>query len=455
MTRHAQKDLAGWGNFPRQTCHVARPEKQRNVGAVLRERGHPTYIPRGLGRSYGDAALNENAGVILSTRLDRLIDFDESTGVLHAEGGVSFYDIVQAVLPRGWFLPVTPGTQYVTLGGAIAADVHGKNHHVDGSIGNFVDEFELFTGGGETIVCSRSQNADVFTATLGGMGLTGFIRTAKLRLKRVPSAYVNVEYRRAQNLDQALDLFAAGDAGHRYSVAWIDCLSSGESLGRSVLMRGDYAAAADLPANAKADPYRPRPGRRRGIPFNFPAVALNSLCVGAFNALYYHRHADSQRVVSYEPFFYPLDAIRNWNRMYGRRGFMQYQLVLPPGNARSGLVQILEKLAESRRASFLAVLKSFGQQGEGLLSFPRPGFTLALDLPNTGQDLIDFLHQLDEIVLHHGGRIYLAKDACLTPQAFAAMYPRLDEFKAIKRRVDPQNIFSSSMARRLGMVETA
>lgn len=454
MIRHADRILSGWGNYPRQACHVARPEKQADAGAVLRAREQPTYIPRGLGRSYGDAALNDGAGVILATRLDRLIDFDEAAGLLHAEGGTSLLDIVRTFLPRGWFLPVTPGTQFVTLGGAIAADVHGKNHHVDGSIGRFVDEIELLTGTGEVIRCSRTENADAFAATLGGMGLTGFIRSAKLRLLRVPSAFLNVEYRRAANLDAALELFSAGDANHRYSVAWIDCLAGGEALGRSVILRGDFANPSALRPSQRDNPYLPRLSRRRGIPFNFPAFALNSLSVRAFNWMYYHRHADSQRVVIYEPFFYPLDAIQNWNRMYGRRGFLQYQLVLPPETARGGLVEILERLSASGRASFLAVLKRFGEQGEGLLSFPRAGYTLALDLPNTGPDLLDFLRGLDAIVLRCGGRIYLAKDACLQAESFHAMYPRLGEFKAILSRLDPDGVFFSSMARRLGMTHT-
>jgi decaprenylphospho-beta-D-ribofuranose 2-oxidase len=452
MIRPAARNLSGWGNWPVQRCHVLRPERVGELAEALAGGGQSSYISRGLGRSYGDSALNEHAGVLLHTRLDRMLAFDEQTGTLEAEAGVPLSDVIDVFLPRGFFPPVTPGTKHLTLGGAIAADVHGKNHHVDGSVGNFVGSIKLLTGTGEVIDCSREQNADAFRATLGGMGLTGAIVSAKLRLRRVPSAYVNVEYRRAANLDRALELFAAGDRQHRYSVAWIDCLASGDALGRSVLMAGDHAPADRVPARQKADPLRPPRRRGRSVPFRFPNRALNSLSVRAFNALYYARHGDGGRVVDSNTFFYPLDSIRHWNRMYGRRGFLQYQCVLPPDSARTGLVQLLERLSSSRRASFLAVLKAFGAEGEGMLSFPRPGYTLALDLPNTGTDLIDFLRGLDEVVVRHGGRVYLAKDACLRRELFEAMYPRLAEFKAVKARLDPNGLFSSSQARRLGIV---
>jgi decaprenylphospho-beta-D-ribofuranose 2-oxidase len=362
------------------------------------------------------------------------------------------HEILDVYLPRGYFLPVTPGTKFVTLGGAVAADVHGKNHHRDGSIAEFVDSFTLLTGTSETLPCSRSENSDVFWATLGGMGLTGIIQTVRFRLKPVETAFLTVDYKKAANLDEALKAFGQ-DHEYRYSVAWIDCLASGASLGRSVLMRGDHTPVHGLPERYRAEPLRPRGKRKRSVPFRFPGFALNSWSVRVFNNLYYFRNRDGTVTVDYDNFFYPLDSILNWNRVYGKRGFVQYQIALPPQTSRAALVQVLEKLSKSRQASFLAVLKTFGPANAGLLSFPIPGATLALDLPNIGQPLLTLLNELDEIVLRHGGRVYLAKDARLSRAAFEAMYPRAEEFRQIKQRLDPNGLFSSSLARRLGLTD--
>jgi FAD/FMN-containing dehydrogenase len=408
-----------------------------------------------MGSGYGDAALNAGSGVILHERLGRLLDFDPDTGVLTAEGGACFADILKVFLPRGWFLPVTPGTKFVSVGGAIAADVHGKNHHSDGSIGRYLLDFELLAGTGEILHCSRGQNADVFFATLGGMGLTGAIVSARLQLRRVDSGYVNVRYQRARDLDEALGLFASGDQNHRFSVAWIDCLSSGKSFGRSVLMRGDHAPAAGLTGRAADAPLAPRAKRRPGVPFFMPPFVLNPWSVKVFNALFYRRHHDRDAVVDYDSYFYPLDSVPHWNRFYGRRGYLQYQVVVPHASARAGLVQLLERLIASRRASFLAVLKAMGAESGGLLSFPTPGYTLALDLPYTGPDVLEFLRGLDEVVLDHGGRVYLAKDTCMKPASFERMYPAVGRFREIKSRIDPHNRFASSQSKRLGIVAPA
>ena len=452
MLRVAPTRLGAWSNFPVQDCLAVRPEKVDELRRIPTSGALPNYISRGMGSGYGDAGLNESSGVILHERLGRLLEFDDATGLLRAEGGACFADVIKTFLPRGWFLPVTPGTKFVSVGGAIAADVHGKNHHCDGSIARYVKDIELLTGTGEVVHCSPEQNADAFWATVGGMGLTGAILSAELQLRKVESGYINVRYQRARNLDQALELFAAGDRDNRFSVAWIDCLSSGESFGRSVLMRGDHAPLKSLSARAADAPLAPPPKRRKGVPFFMPSFVLNPWSVKAFNALFYRRHYDRDAEVDYDSYFYPLDSVANWNRMYGRRGYLQYQVVLPTPSVRAGLIELLDKLVASRRASFLAVLKALGPASGGLLSFPVPGFTLALDLAYSGPDVLEFLRGLDEVVLAHGGRVYLAKDTCMKPESFRQMYPALPRFQEVKRRLDPNDRFSSSQARRLGIV---
>jgi FAD/FMN-containing dehydrogenase len=423
----------------------------------LREPSESSWIARGLGRSYGDSALNpaSSGGTVLLDDINHLAAFDPATGAVTCAAGVSFAELIDVFLPRGWFLPVTPGTKFVTVGGAIAADIHGKNHHVDGTFGRFVDSLDLLTADGEVLTCSPSERADVFWATIGGMGLTGVILRATFRLRKVESAYVNVDYRKAKNLDEAFDLFQEGDQAYRYSVAWVDCLASGENLGRSVLMRGDHAAVADLPPSLRSRPLALRAKRTKSIPFNFPSFVLNPWSVKAFNALYYARHHDGRKLVSYDAFFYPLDGILHWNRMYGRRGFIQYQALFPPESSRAGMRALLEAIAGSRMASFLAVLKSTGAANPGLLSFPKPGHTLALDLPNAEARLRNLVERLDAIVLEHGGRLYLAKDAMMSSGTFSRMYEKLDEFRGVRQRLDPRGRFSSAQARRLGIVGNA
>lgn len=445
--------LSGWGNYPVERCYSVRPATLTALSDTVTHGTQPNYIARGLGRAYGDSALNRQRGVIVQTRLDRFLAFDELTGILACEAGVSFATIIQYLLPRGWFLPTTPGTKYVTVGGAIAADVHGKNHHITGSLGNFLLDFTLLTASGELLTCSSQHNADIFAATLGGMGLTGIIVSARLQLKRVTSAYVHVDYRKTKNLNETLASFAA-DHGYQYAVAWIDCLASAASLGRGVVMLGNEASAQSLPEPLAAHPLALPQQRQLSVPFHFPGLALNSWSTKACNSLYYTRHYQGLAVVDYETFFYPLDHVLHWNRIYGRRGFVQYQAFFPSETAHDGLVAVLEKVSRKKQASFLAVLKRSGPASQGLLSFLSPGYTLALDFPHIGPDLQLLLGELDDVLLQHGGRLYMAKDAMTTAEAFAAMYPRLPEFLAIKRRLDPNNRFVSSQARRLGIVET-
>ena len=447
--------LSGWGNYPIELCQVTRPDTLAMLQKIVTAPDQPDYIPRGLGRAYGDSALNRDRGVIVQTRLNRILAFDDQLGVLECEAGVTLADILRHLLPRGWLAPTTPGTKYVTVGGAIAADVHGKNHHTDGSFGQFVLDLQLLTASGEVISCSPTQNAPLFWATIGGMGLTGIIVSARLQLNKVESAFCDVAYQRTANLDATLERFAATDQDYRYSVAWIDCLAQGSSLGRSVLALANDAKAADLPQRIRGNPLAPPAKRKRALPFRLPTWALNSWSVRTFNALYYAKHPDHHCFVDYDTFFYPLDSILHWNRLYGRRGFAQYQVLFPPETSRRGLIELLGKITDSKRASFLAVLKHTGPASQGMLSYPHPGHTLALDFQNTGADLHQFLGELDEIALKYSGRLYLAKDAVTTAETFAAMYPRLNEFKAIKNQIDPSNRFASSQSRRLGIVEIA
>jgi decaprenylphospho-beta-D-ribofuranose 2-oxidase len=446
---HVTQRLSGWGAWPREDCRVYRPEAQRNLAQLLDSGQEPHYIARGLGRSYGDPAVNPGGGVISFLRLDRMVDFDDDTGVLTCESGVSLADILECFLPRGWFLPVTPGTKIVTVGGAIANDVHGKNHHREGSFSEFVLDFELLTPTGVSLTCSREENPDVFWATVGGVGLTGFLITARIRLLPVRSAYIRADYYRAKNIHDVLAAIDETDAKYRYSVAWVDCLAKGSKLGRSVLMCGDHADPSDL-SSAVADPLRPPRKRERVVPLDLPAFVLNPLSIGAFNSLFYSTHPSADgKIVDYDTYFYPLDSVHHWNRIYGKQGFTQYQVTLPLESV-EGLIELLERLSQSSRASFLAVLKKFGPGGQGLLSHPIPGYTLTLDLPMR-RGLVEFLHELDELVVKWGGRLYLAKDVCTKPEMLRDMYPRLAEFEAVRKRLDPEGKLSSRLARRLGL----
>jgi len=443
--------LSGWGRYPLETCDVYRPERRDELLDIVAHAPQGSLLARGLGRSYGDAALNQAGGVILTERMGRLLSFDSETGVLRCEAAVSLAEVIDVFLPRGFFFPVTPGTKFISIGGAIAADVHGKNHHRDGSIASLVLDFELLTAAGEILHCSREQNVDAFWATLGGMGLTGVVLEASLQLRPVETAYLVVEYERARDLETTLARIE-DDKDDAYTVAWIDCLARGRSLGRSVLMRANPATLEDLPEKRRAEPRAWRRLRRPSVPFLLPSATLNSLTMRLFNEAFYLAHGPRRVVTDYDRFFYPLDAIGHWNRAYGSRGVLQYQLQLPAETSSQGLSEVLETLAHQRRASFLSVLKSFGPQSDGLLSFPRPGQTLSLDLPFTGPDVLAVLDELDRIVVRHGGRVYLAKDARVAPDLFAQMYPRLGRFREIKARLDPEQRFASSLARRVGLV---
>ncbi len=446
--RHAL--LTGWGRYPLSESDIYRPDKIAELQSVVTANA-TSLIARGAGRAYGDAALNDQNRVVDLTRLNRMLSFDAATGILRCEAGVTIAELIDVFLPRGFFPPVTPGTRFVTLGGSLAADVHGKNHHRDSSLAAHVTSFDLMVASGEVMRCSREENSALFWATVGGMGLTGVILELELRMRRVESAYLDGESIRAGNIDTAIEAFERTDAQYGYSVAWIDCSSSKAALGRSVLNVGNFATLDRLPKNLAQDPLNTRPRLSPFVPFNLPGFVLNSLTLRAFNAAVYafQRDKAAHTIFDWDSFFYPLDSIRNWNRIYGKRGFVQYQCVWPPDESRAGLVEVLEAISRSGRGSFIAVLKKFGAQ-DGLLSFPMPGYTLALDFA-VNDGLLEFLDSLDAMVLKRGGRVYLAKDARMSAETFRAMYPNLATWQAAKAIADPDNRFSSSLSRRLGM----
>jgi FAD/FMN-containing dehydrogenase len=421
--------LTAWGNLPAHPAADERCWGERNAPLPLVE---GSLLPYGNGRSYGDVCLNSGATLLHSRGLDHLISFDVESGVLLCEAGVLLADILDVFVPRGWFLPVTPGTRFVTVGGAIANDVHGKNHHQAGTFGCHVRRFELLRSDGSRRVCSPNENADWFAATIGGLGLTGMLTWVEMALKRIDGPAVLVENTRFTGLDEFFALNAAAEAQHEYSVAWIDCLAARP---RGILMAGDHAASGAVPAPAN---------RPLTFPLTPPVSAINTLTLRAFNFAYFHRPLPVRTVVHYAPYFYPLDGILHWNRLYGRQGFYQYQCVLPLA-ARDALSEILRSIATSGQGSFLAVLKTFGEvSSPGMLSFPMPGITLALDFPNRGVPARALFDRLDAIVSAVGGRLYAAKDARMAGDFFRRSYPRFNEFSGF---VDPN--FSSDFWRRI------
>ncbi|MGC6450134.1 MAG: FAD-binding protein [Pirellulaceae bacterium] len=444
--------LSGWGNYPKVNCTVHFQRQVDVLRNLLVEGNVMSSIPRGLGRSYGDSSVNQD-GVLVQTPRNRLLALDEQTGCLTCEAGVSLEEVIQCVLPKGWFLPTTPGTKFVTIGGAIAADVHGKNHHRDGTWGQHVKRLSLMVADGTIMECSAHQNSDVFWATVGGMGLTGIVLEATIQLMRVPSAYVEVTQRRASNLFEAFDLFLETDEQYKYSVAWIDCLSSRNKLGRSVLLSGNDAEVTSLKPKQAQSPWKLPAKRAKSVPFEFPGMAMNQLAIRAFNGLYYRKHGNRQMLMDFDSYFYPLDSINHWNRIYGKRGFVQYQALFPRDCSREAMVKLLQIISKSGQASFLAVLKSSGPANPGMLSYLFDGHTLALDFPFRGEKTIRLCHQLDQVMLEFGGRVYLAKDALIGADTFAAMYPRLDEFKQLKHRLDPLTKFRSCQSDRVGITE--
>jgi FAD/FMN-containing dehydrogenase len=431
------KIAASWGRFPR----VSQQELPLRWRSDALPSAGGTVLPYGMGRSYGDCCLNDGGAVLLTRGLDRLIEFDPASGILRAESGVTLDEILALVVPKGWFLPVTPCTRFVTLGGAIANDVHGKNHHVDGTLGRHITRLELLRSDGNRLILSPEQDSDWFAATIAGMGLTGLITWAEIQLRRIPGPVICQDVIPFRDLDEFLELSSGVGQTRRYSMAWVDVLARGKALGRGVFICGDHWTESDGPMPALTPP---RPHR---MPVELPTWVLNRASVWMFNRAYswVHRHRQTRQAVHYEPFFYPLDAILEWNRIYGRPGFLQYQCVVPVRPDAAAARAILDHVAESGNAFSLAVLKIFGTvSSPGMLSFPRPGLTIALDFPIRDQATFRLCDELDAIVREAGGAVYPAKDARMSAAAFQAYFPRLDEFRPF---VDPA--FSSSLWRRL------
>jgi decaprenylphospho-beta-D-ribofuranose 2-oxidase len=444
MPQWAEKELTGWGRVWRATSTTARPERPAELKRIFEDAASDTLLAYGTGRSYGDAALNSGGRSVIMRRLDRFLDFDPDTGRLVAESGATFSDVISTFLPRGFMLPVAPGTGFATLGGGIANDVHGKNHHQVGSLGQHVEWFDLRLPGGELRRIEPARDDALFKATLGGVGLTGIIERLCVRLKRVPSNAVTVRKRRIRDLDQYLEAFAEEQDRAEYVVGWIDALAKGRDLGRGIL-----EAASPSTENVNM---RPRNAQR--VPIDFPGFALNPVTVRAFNEFYY-RHVPPEGIeqrLPYQTFLFPLDAIQDWNRIYGKRGFHQFQCVVPFAEGGAALRKMLGLIANSGRGSFLAVLKSMGAAGKGFLSFPQPGYTLALDFPNV-PDATAVIAQLERMTCDHGGRTYLAKDSTLSAENLRRMYPDLHKFQEVLAQIDPGGRMDSDLCKRLRLRE--
>jgi len=443
--------LSGWGRTPASAGDEVAVDVS-SPAAVLSGLGDRGALARGLGRSYGDAAQNAGGRLL---RLPHDVEgavLDEAAGTLRCPAGVSLDAVMRRFVPRGWFVPVTPGTRYVTVGGAVASDIHGKNHHADGSFGHHLRRLRIMDADGREHELTPEVDPAWWWATIGGMGLTGLVLDAEFFMIPVTTSRCVVDTERAEDLDDVIARMAEGDHRYRYSVAWIDLLATGRRLGRSVLTRGDHATVEQLPTGQRRDPLAFAPRHLASVPPGLPNV-LNRASVAAFNEMWFRRAPRLRRgeVQSLSSFFHPLDAVGHWNRLYGRRGFLQYQLLVPFG-AETTLRRVVEQLAESGAASFLAVLKRFGEGNPGPLSFPRPGWTLTIDLPAGAPAVADLVRRLDDLVLGVGGRHYLAKDAHLTPDGLRAGYPRLAEWQAVRQRVDPRGVWMSDLARRLELV---
>ncbi|MCT9076306.1 FAD-binding oxidoreductase [Streptomyces fulvoviolaceus] len=442
--------VTGWGRTAPTAARLIRPGTYEEAVAAVRDCGARGGIPRGLGRAYGDAAQNAGGSVLDMTGLDRVHVIDAAGGIVLCDAGVSLHRLMEVLLPLGWFVPVTPGTRQVTVGGAIGADIHGKNHHGSGSFSRHVLSMELLTADGGIRTVGRGT--PLFDATTGGMGLTGVILTATIQLQPVETSLMSVDTERARDLDDLMARLTAGDHRYRYSVAWIDLLARGAATGRGVLTRGDHAPLESVSTRTRRNPLAFRTSRFPAAPAFLPEGLLTRTTVGAFNELWYRtapraRTGELQRIST---FFHPLDGVPHWNRIYGRGGFVQYQFVV--GHDQEDAVRrIVRRISERRCPSFLAVLKRFGDADPGWLSFPVPGWTLALDIPAGLPGLGALLDELDEEVATAGGRVYLAKDSRLRPELLAAMYPRLDDFRALRAELDPRGVFVSDLSRRLNL----
>ena len=408
MKPNFTQKVTNWGNFPVVEKEIKSEDTLQKIKDFVQNNNE--IIARGNGRCYGDASLSEH--IFSTKRLNKLISFDRLNGIIECESGVLLSEILEVIVQQGYFLYVTPGTKFISVGGAIASDVHGKNHHAEGCFSEYVISFSLLNENGEILICSRTENTDKFWATIGGMGLTGIILSAKFKLKNIETAYIRQESIKAENLDEIFKLFDESE-DWTYNVAWIDCLQKGKNIGRSILMRGEHAFKHQLPSKLQEKPLRLKKKLNLTVPFYFPNFVLNNLTVKIFNFLYFNKQTKKEvkNNVDYETFFYPLDIANDWNKIYGKGGFIQYQFVIPKEKGKEGMKEILQTIAKSGNGSFLAVLKLFGKNNaEAYNSFPIEGYTLALDF-KVNAKLKHLIKKLDEVVEAYGGRIYLTKDS--------------------------------------------
>lgn len=439
--------ISGWGNYPRAETRLSIARAPHDISKAIA--AETALIARGAGRSYGDAAIGSNATLNMQY-FNRIIAFDSVTGLLTVEAGASLADLIDTFVPRGFFPPVVPGTRYVTVGGLVAANVHGKNHHGVGGFGKHVEQLTLVLADGSEIECSVQKNAELFRATIGGMGLTGVIKTVAFRLKPIASAFIKNETLIAQNLDVIIEAFERSRQS-TYSVAWIDCLARGAAMGRSILFRGEHARPEDVnedSRNSLNDKLSPQ--RKLAVPFYLPNFTLSRFSVGIFNSLYYYFHRESVEIVPLLRYFFPLDTIDQWNRIYGRRGFVQHQCVIPKAVGRDVLHSIIEMVSSRGDPSFLAVLKLLGLDDVGMLSFPLEGYTLTLDFP-VNTSTLNLLDEIDKLLIANGGRVYLAKDARQSPALMEAGYPQLNAFRTVRRQSGASKKFRSLQSDRLSL----
>lgn len=439
-------ELTGWGRTAPTAADIAHPVTDREVEQVLSAIGPRGAIARGMGRSYGDAA-QRAGGTVLDMTGDDSFSLDAATGLVTARAGVTLDRLIRHLVPRGWFIPVSPGTRIVTVGGAVGADVHGKNHHIDGSWCNHVRSMQMILTGGDVVTVSPERDADLFWATAGGLGLTGVVTEVTFQAKPVESCLLLVDTDRTDDLDQVIDLMIEGDAAYDYSVAWTDLLGSKKSIGRSVLTRGRFASAKE---SGLASPLDYRASELATAPRVPTSALLNRWTVKAFNEFWYRMAPKSRKeeLQTIPTFWHPLDIVRSWNRLYGPLGFIQWQMAVPD-SATETLRTICRRFNSEHTPSFLTVLKRFGPGNPGPLSFPMAGWTLALDIPAGTKDLGRLLDEMDDLVVEAGGRLYLAKDSRLRPELLPAMYPRLHEWAAVKERVDPKGLMCSDLGHRL------
>jgi FAD/FMN-containing dehydrogenase len=429
--------IQGWGRYTSVDAKVVTPSFEFECEGYVKSE---SLISRGLGRSYGDSSLSQT--VIETTKLDRFISFNQDAGIISCQAGVSMHEILDLVVTRGWFVPVTPGSGYVTVGGAIASDVHGKNHHIGGSFSQHVISLDLLLGSGEKVTVTPSGMPDLFRATCGGMGLTGIILSATFQLIPMQSSFISQRTIRANSLEEVCELFEA-NALSTYSVAWVDCLAKGKQMGRSLLMLGEHSVNGGLDLGSQS---------KKSLPIDMPNWVLNPYSIKTFNFFYFHKSILSVQKTDlpYRPYFYPLDAINNWNRLYGKNGFIQYQFVVPKAVGVKGLKRILDVISKSNKGSFLAVLKVFGKGNENYLSFPIEGYSLALDF-KMESGIVELVKRLDSMVLEMGGRVYLTKDALMSEQMFKSTYPQWQIFEEVRAKYGAIGRFASNQSRRLGL----